>query len=399
MNKKSAITLAVGALFAVPALAQTGEVQIYGRAYPAFASFKASGATAAGAVPSNLVTSTQGDFKRRNSIDSYNTRVGFRGREALGGGMNAIWQIETRVRIDTGTGGPWANRNSFVGLRSGFGTVKLGNFDTVYKDYGAVVSTFGVSSGHFISTSSVLSGIGLDTNDVGFHVRQPNSIQYETPEFGNFQAGIQYSPDEAKGNPGYALDARLWSFGVKYETKQLYVSVQHERHEDMFDGSNNVTAALSNLATPGVSSNDKATRLSVRFNVTSQHRLMADLARLEYDESGQAGAGTFDNYKKTTWDIGWEARWGGPWRTSLTYARANEGDCSLSGGVACSTSGLKASQLNFTMTYDFSRRTFLYAALSRLDMGQSARYDNWTNGTPPRGSDVSQYAVGITHSF
>ena len=41
MNKKSAITLAVGALFAAPALAQTSEVQIYGRAYPALASFKA----------------------------------------------------------------------------------------------------------------------------------------------------------------------------------------------------------------------------------------------------------------------------------------------------------------------------------------------------------------------
>jgi hypothetical protein len=32
-------------------------------------------------------------------------------------------------------------------------------------------------------------------------------------------------------------------------------------------------------------------------------------------------------------------------------------------------------------------------------MGDSARFDNWTNGTPPRGADVTQWALGITHSF
>jgi predicted porin len=402
MNKKSAITLAVGALFAAPALAQTSEVQIYGRAYPALASFKASGATAAGTVPSNLVTSTQGNFKRRTSVDAYNTRLGFRGREALGGGMNAIWQIEQRVRIDDGGAGIWASRNSFVGLRGGFGTVKLGQFDTVYKDYGATVSTFGISSGNFFATSAVLSGIGLDTDDglsgeSGFHIRAANSIAYETPSFGGFQAAIQYSPDEFKGNPGFGdLDTNLWSAGVKYEAGPLYLSVQYERHNDWFDGSLN-SAVPNSGANP--ESKDTGIRLSARYNLTSAHRLMADISRLEWKESGQGGPGEFDKYDKVTWDIGWEARWGGPWRTMLTYARADEGDCSLSGGVACSTNGLKASHVNLVVAYDLSKRTFLYGAASRLSMGESARYDNWTNGTPPRGSDVSQYSIGITHSF
>jgi predicted porin len=406
MNKKSAVALAVGALFAAPAVAQTGEVQIYGRVYPAFASFKASGATAAGAAPSNLVnqpTAANPDFKQRYSVDSYNTRLGFRGREALGGGMNAIWQIEQRVRIDDGAAGLWASRNSFVGLRGGFGTVKLGNFDTVYKEYGAVVSTFGISSGHFISTSSVLSSIGLDTEDglfgdAGFHIRAPNSVMYETPSFGGFQAGIQYSPDEAKGNPPgtSGIDANLWSMGVKYEAGPLYASVQYERHNDWFEGSLN-SAVPSSGANPN--SKDTGVRLSARYNLTPAHRLMADISRLEWKEDGQGAAGEFSSYKKVTWDIGWEARWGGPWRTNLTYARANDGDCSLSGGVACSTSGLKATQWNAVAAYDLSKRTFIYGALSRVSMGDSARFDNWTNGTPPRGADVTQWALGITHSF
>jgi predicted porin len=403
MNKKSVLALAVGAACASPVLAQESTVQIYGRAYPAFATFKASGATAAGAVPSNLVTSTQGDFDRRNSVDAYNTRVGFRGREQLGAGMSAIWQIEQRVRIDDGAAGLWASRNSFVGLRGGVGTVKLGQFDTVYKEYGAVVSTFGISSGNFFATSAVLSSMGLDGggdslfDDGGFHIRAPSTVQYETPEFGGFQAAIQYSPDEAKGNPGSGdLNTNLWSFGVKYEAGPLYVSVQHERHNDWLEGS-----ASSAVGTTGTdpSSKDTGTRLSVGFSLTPQHRLTADISRLELKESGQGGPGEFESFKRTTWDIGWTARWGGPWRTALSYARAGEGDCSLSGGVDCSTDGLEASQVNLVGAYDLSKRTFIYAAFTRLSMGDSARYDNWTNGTPPRGSDVTQMSLGVTHSF
>jgi hypothetical protein len=71
----------------------------------------------------------------------------------------------------------------------------------------------------------------------------------------------------------------------------------------------------------------------------------------------------------------------------------------LSGGVDCSTDGLEASQINLVAAYDLSKRTFIYTAFSRLSMGDSARYDNWTNGTPPRGSDVTQMSLGVTHSF
>jgi predicted porin len=60
---------------------------------------------------------------------------------------------------------------------------------------------------------------------------------------------------------------------------------------------------------------------------------------------------------------------------------------------------LKATQWNAVAAYDLSKRTFIYGALSRVSMGDSARFDNWTNGTPPRGADVTQWALGITHSF
>ena len=77
---------------------------------------------------------------------------------------------------------------------------------------------------------------------------------------------------------------------------------------------------------------------------------MGDLARLEYKERGQAAGTKFESYKHTNWAIGWEARWGGPWRTAVQYVVGGEGTCTLTIG-SCSTTGLKGSMLNFGVAY------------------------------------------------
>jgi predicted porin len=406
MKKKTAVALAVGAVFTTPAL---GQVEIYGRLYPAFASYKASGSTATGAIPSNLVLgNTGGDHKQRYSVDTYNSRVGFRGRETLGGGLAAIWQMEQRVDFDVGTQF-WANRDSFLGLTGGFGTLRLGRFDTIHNDYGNTTNFWGIKSGHFLSSTSLITDSGLGPNNLGFDVRRSNSVKYETPEFGGFQAGLSWSPDEAKGNPGReGLNSNLWAAAVKWSAGPLYLSAQYEQHNDAFDGSTGTqNPAVANgtfvgtAFTPaaGAQSKDRSMRISGRFAITPAHRISGDIGRLEYDESGQVGAGRFDTYKKTIFQVGWEASWGGPWRTGVTYARAADGECSLTGGVACSTDGLKSSEFAAGVAYDFSKRTFLYAGFARLSLGESAQYDNWTNGTPPRGADVTQWGVGVAHSF
>jgi predicted porin len=407
MNKKSAVALAVCAVFAAPAaLAQTtvGNVQIYGKLYPQFASFKSSGATQPGGVPSNLVNqptaANANNHKQRFSVDSNNSYIGFRGEEKLGGALSLLWQMEQATNFVEG-GAPdafWANRNSFVGLRGGFGTVKLGNMDTIYKEYGDQFSMMGLNSGNFTSASNSLSHIGVGRDgSARFHERAPNSLQYETPEFGNFTFGIQYSPDETKGNPGNVNDASLWSYGVKYEAERLYVSVHQERHNDFFGGSNNATAVSNTGA--NAQSKDTGTRLSVAFKLTRDHTITGDIARLEYKESGQGGPGEFEKYERTNWAVGWEARWGGPWRTGIQYVKMNEGKCSLSAGVACTTDGLDGSHLSLGAAYDFSKRTFLFALFSRLTNGESAQFDNWPNGTNARGSDTTQWAIGLNHRF
>jgi predicted porin len=400
MNKKTAIALALGSAFAAPVFAQTtgSTIEIYGRLYPAFAAFKASDATG-GSGPSNLVTGlgggSNGDLKNRYSVDVYNSRIGFRGREGLGGGLSAIWQMEQRVRFDDAGAGFWASRDSFVGLTGGFGTLRLGIFDTIHNDYGNVTNFWGIKSGHFLSSTSVLTDSGLGTGGVGFDVRKSNSVKYETPEFGGFQAGLSWSPDEAKGNPGReGFNASLWAAAVKWSSGPLYLSAQYEQHNDMFDGS--VTSGLATNAVPDAgSSKDRSMRVSARYSITPAHRLSGDIGRLQYEEDGP---GLFRSHKKTVFQVGWEASWGGPWRSVVTFARAADGECELSTGD-CSTEGLKTSQLSAGVAYDLSKRTFVYTGFARQSMGESALYDNWTNGVPPRGAAVTQWGVGVTHNF
>ena len=420
--KKKAAALAVGALFAAPAVqAQItmgndtiGTVQIYGKLYPQFAVAKGQGSTQPGAEVSTLVSANGilggaavQDHGQRNSVDSQNSYVGFRGERKLGGALKGIWQVEQSVGLD-GTGDVWSNRNTFAGLSHGvLGTIKLGNMDTIYKEYGDTMSIFGISSGNFISASNVLSHIGIGSNNVArFHERRANSVQYQTAEFAGFQAGLQYGPDELKGDPGRGSNANLWSMGVKYDSQMFYASLQHEIHNDFFGASrniadatvSNVTAANITAGTPGtVHSRDSATRFSGEVRFASQ-RVVVDIARLTYRESGQTGTGKFQEYKKPNWAIGYQADIG-PWGAAIQYVRAGSGTCQLTGGVDCSTNGLASYMVSIGGRYRFDRQTFLYLIVNKLSNGASAQHDNWGNSTPNRGEDVKQAALGISYSF
>ena len=417
--RRKAAALAVGALFMAPAAhaqfvfgnPQVGTMQIYGKLYPQFAYGTSKDPTQPGTSVSTLVSttgvltgatvSTPGP---RKAIDTQNSYIGLRGeRDLAGRGLKFIWQIEQSVNFDTGDA-TWSNRNSFLGVRTGWGTVKLGNMDTIYKEYGDTMAMLGVSSGNFVSGSNVLSHIGLgNSNTARFHERKANSIQYESPTFSNITFGYQYSPDEARETTGAGAtafqDKSLHSYGVKWDTEKFYLSLHQERHNDFFGGSNNVGAAtLSNATTAGAHSRDTGTRLSAEWRFVENQRLVFDVARLKYTESGQpAGAVRFESYTHTTWGLGYDVGFG-PWRFQTQYLRGNEGSCRIT-NAGCSTTGLYGYALNLGGRYRFDRQTFVYAIASKLVNGPSARYDNWSASSPARGADVLQAAVGLNYNF
>ncbi|MBV9189241.1 MAG: porin [Betaproteobacteria bacterium] len=431
MNRK-ALAVAVGALFAAPAAhaqitfgnEQIGTLQIYGKLYPQFgwasyanstqpgtavATYQGGGIGTAASPLTNTIPAgpTIEEPLARQTVNVGNSYIGFRGERGLGnmmGGMKAIWQLETQTNFDVGTG-TWASRDSFVGLTGpSMGTVRLGNMDTVYKSYGDTFQMFGISSGNFTSASNVLSqGVTGSSSQARFHERRTNSIMYETPTFSGITAGIMYGPDEAKTN---SRNAALWSYGIKYDSERYYVSVHQEKHYDFFGMSNSIANAnLRNNGSAAARSTDTATRLSAEFRLR-QVRLTFDIAKLEYEETNQvltaASPVKMAKYEHTNMAIG--AEFGtGPWRFAGQYVVAGEGTCSfatLAGNTStCSAAGLQSKLWTLGTRYRFDRQTFVYAIYAHLDNGVSAAYNNSAPVAPNIGTDIDQFALGISYSF
>src|SRR5512133_2870572 len=124
MNKKL-VALAVAGAFALPmaAQAQTANVTLYGRANMDMefvnGRILAPGVTQPTTCTNvnNCVTSNPTVFR----VSSNSSRFGLRGTESLGGGLNAIFQLENSVPWDNG-GGNIGGRGTFVGLQGSWGT-------------------------------------------------------------------------------------------------------------------------------------------------------------------------------------------------------------------------------------------------------------------------------------
>ena len=391
--RKSAIAIALGSMF-VASYAHAQSVELYGKAYPELIFISGSGATAVGATTATIAANASGSnsIVTRNEMQSGNSRFGVRGKEDLGGGLQAIFQFETAFGVDTPTA--FGTRDSFVGLRGGFGEIKLGRMDTPFKKYGDDLSFLGISSGNIVSTSEIMRKTGFGGNSASsFHLRRQNATQYDSPEMSGFNFAIQYSTDETKTA---TRNAEVWSMGAKYEVGPWYFAIAHEKHDDLFGGSRNVRTSQSNFADQTVRAKDKSTQYTAKVKVGA-HTFEVDVNQKQYTENATI-TGRFQSYKNQSVMLAMESRWSAKWRTAFHYLKANAGSCSLI-NAACSTSGLDGTQIAAGAAYYLSRRTMLFALVTKVTNGASARYNNSDLQTPSNGEDIRQVALGISHTF
>ena len=103
-------------------------------------------------------------------VSSNSSRLGVRGTESLGGGLNAIFQIESSVSADAG-GGTLAARETFVGLQGAWGTVKMGNFLAPYDDIHPIFGNVPTLTTSILSTAAVWAHGGYSKANGGFDAR------------------------------------------------------------------------------------------------------------------------------------------------------------------------------------------------------------------------------------
>jgi len=342
-------------------------------------------------------------------MESSNSRFGVRGSEKLGGGLRAIFQLETQFLVDSNNSA-FAARDSLVGLtHPAWGTVKLGRMDTPFKTYGDDISFLGISSGNFVSTSDINRNLGFGTSNTGrFHERAVNVVDWESPKWGGFQMELMYSVSET--DTAFRKPS-LYSAGLKWEGGPFTVSVGYEQHKDFFGLSNNVpttganvgcnagftcpTGTMRNSGDAFARSKDEAAELMIKWK-WGRHDFEFDVNQKKWKESPVVN-GRATQFKNNSYLVGWDARWSPTWRTALHYVKADAGDCQRL-NATCSTDGLGGTQVSAGVAYIFSKRTWLFFIAQWLKNDHSA---NFASGSQQGnvGEDITQYAVGIHHSF
>jgi predicted porin len=182
-----------------------------------------------------------GTLTRVISGGSFGSRLGFRGVEDLGGGMSAVFRLESGLNVDTGAfaqGGLAFGREASVGLSSrSLGTVQLGRLPTPYYSVQSVVDAFGwMGSGGL----TAITRSGATTQQVlplVIGARSDNALQYVSPKLGGFELRAQTGRKETSTTLGNSYGASL-----RYAAGPADVVFGYQRQNAA--GSGNVTGIV-----------------------------------------------------------------------------------------------------------------------------------------------------------
>ncbi len=150
---------------------------------------------------------------QRNSwgVVDYGSYIGFKGSEDLGGNLKAIWQVEANTSL--GGDSFVNNRDTFIGLEGGFGTVKVGRVSTPLKR--------AVDAQDIWEHDSHILGLGY----YGRFGQRRTSLNYQSPDFGGFDFAFQMAPgsnvhggrtDDGKPVFGLGLGYKNSGFFARY---------------------------------------------------------------------------------------------------------------------------------------------------------------------------------------
>lgn len=204
MNKKI-LTIAITAAMSagVAATAVQADVKVYGRAQAEVAGLK------------NGLT----DVTKTDVIDNGGGTWGISADEDLGSGMKGIAKIEFQTNTTgdscttgqcTSDSGAKGDREQFVGLQTGFGTLRLGRVNTPYKLTGVALDPFVTTVLQARGNGGMSGGVALNGHAPGY---VNNGIVYNMPKFGGVGVDVYVSPDTQNNTSGDLSAAVTWAGG------------------------------------------------------------------------------------------------------------------------------------------------------------------------------------------
>ncbi|ATE59478.1 porin [Thauera sinica] len=321
--------------------------------------------------------------KNRSAIDSGTstpTRLGFRGNEDLGNGLQAGFVLEQGIAADTGTsaGGGTFSRQAFVSLAGAFGTLGAGRQYTP----GYVLT----------STVDPFSGVtvGQYNNVYLSEYRWDNLVTYVSPSWGGFSVTAAFTLDgygnESPGNRGAGDvgDVRALSILPQYRSGPLHVGLHIQdlraKSTGLYDGDKVRVYDLAGTYDFGVA------KLAAAYGIRR-----ADNGDFSPD------TGATEGEKTKQWFVGVTVPAGAAGKVLASYvARKTE---AVAGG-----DDAKAGQWAVGYEHALSKRTAIHATYAKIDNNRAARDSTNLSGSVGAGYNAGDgyqtgFAAGIRHGF
>ncbi len=251
--QKKLLGLAVAGALAAPGLA-LAQVEVYG-----FVNMSV------GKVKYSESTSGVGSVSKWD-VMSHASNYGVRGRENIGGGQTAWFQIEQNAPMERSNNVAItpASRNSAVGLQGSWGNLFMGQWTTPWADLDALwgVGTVGglgpitsiigrrettgtapnpnCQNGHLSGAPPVGGAVICDAVEAAGGVGHPfwrrasQAIAYQSPVFAGVQVKLMYQTNEGKATTGVEADPSLWSSSVQWAGMggRLRIGAAFDAHKD-----------------------------------------------------------------------------------------------------------------------------------------------------------------------
>ena len=422
--QKKLLTLAVAGALAVPGVASAqSSVEVYGYLNMSLGYWRHKDATD---------RTTNPDVSKWD-VTSAATNVGVRGRETLGGGLSAWFQVETNAALERSnnvahTSG-FASRNSAVGVQGNFGNVFLGQWTTPWADldalwsigtvggFGPVTSIIGrrettgavnlncanAGSGAPASCDSVVAGSGVGHP---FWRRASNSVVYQSPVVaGGLQAKAlwQVNQDKTSAPNRINSDPQLFSASLQWAGMggRARIGGALDRHKDFTTaGKTDTGYALKGGWNFGV------VDVGLAYERMTYKTPASDCKATQYGAAlaVPVGQGAIRASYSKAKDI--EGDYTGAVANGVGGAAAT-GSCGASPTAAAPSNDNGATQYNIGYDHRFSKRTTLgfgYAAIkndagARFAWSGMSSTQDGVSVTPPAGSDVSVIFANIIHRF
>ena len=310
-----------------------------------------SNVTIYGIVDAGLVVDSGGPAPSATRLSSgvaSGSRIGFKGKEDLGGGLAAVFQFENGFNVDTGAAGQSGvlfGRQAFVGLTGKFGAVTLGRqYNPYYKTLRDIGDPFGA-----------VSLAGRSGNLFVTNTRTDNMVEYLSPSLAGFRADLAYGAGEAAGD---SSKNRTMGGSLGYAGGPLSVQLAYHRIE------NAAGTDFTRNALASANYNFKAVVAYASYAINKGPAL-ADSRDMLVGVAIPIGAG----------------------KLLLSHVRHEDE----------TTAANDASQWGIGYTYRLSKRSDLYAAYAVIDNRNAAAFRVGT--ATDRGTGERAVNLGLRHNF